>query len=333
MILIPDFFDRITPYLNGTHPVQQAFLHHLFPDSVPFPHRAGERSLGEEGVSYQKLGLLGYWFFLDRKFQDRFTTAFDEFTGRGLNQEAMMMDDLSAMIGIALGLRRSGDTARQNWWERQLDHWSLASSYFEKTSRFLQYLSKNHHPHDSNGLKDEFYAYLLLQGERTMEPNQWFKEYFVRTRKKEFPGSEESFQYTMLGLYAMDACFRRCIWEEDQIQAMKDEVLQNLVGRIEEISLRQGRWITFGIYLVGIPLISLCTYYFFRDPYLQRQWELLQQLFFLLGGPITLLFLLVKTLWNLKGRNPPSLSFNALSKRIAGILVRRKHCRFKIPQS
>ncbi len=332
MILIPKFFERIQPFLQGTHPVHQAFLHHLFPGSVAFPVDSAEIVAGAPGAAVQKVALLGYWALRNPHKKDHFAESLRSFRKRDLSGQALILDDLAALMGISLGIRHFGSKEDAQWWTRQLGRWSNDLLQVSSQVEFNRLLTRGQAPTAAD-LPDPYLIYLLLQSEETVpEQAQLLKDFFVRTRKKEFPGPLADFHLTMLNIYGMDACFRRCIWEEEQVEALQAEVREKFDRNVVRRAEAHGKWLALAIYGTGIPLVGWSTFAFIRqlsvNPGWGGQWELLEQALTLFGGPIALLFILIRIGWDLIGRHPPALKFGPLAQNLGAYLARRRRRRY-----
>lgn len=328
MILIPEFYARVQPLLTGTHPVQQAFLHHLFPESVAFPHDKAEEISGAEGAANQKLALLGYWSLFDAHVRTQFAETLQDFQQRKLDDDRLILGDLATLLGITLGIRQLAAKEARKWWRHQLGKWTHDFIQPPEQVEFCRLLIQDQVPAPED-LSEGYFVYLLLQNSQNMiGQEKYLKDFFVQTRKQKFPGPKADFHLTMLKLYGMDACYRRCIWEEAQVKALQREALEQVEAQIFKRAQQQGKWLALALYAIGIPAISFCTYVFFRqlsaNPQWNAGWELFEQALTLFGGPIALLFILARIAWEMVGKRPPSLKFKPLAQHIARFLWLRR---------
>ena len=328
MILIPEFYTRVQPSLTGTHPVQQAFLHHLFPESVSFPIDKAEEISGAEGAANQKLALLGYWSLFSTHARPQFSETLLDFQQRELDDDRLILGDLATLLGITLGIRQQASKENRKWWRHQLGKWTHGFIQPPEQVEFCRLLIQGQVPAPED-LSEGYFVYLLLQSSQSMiGEGKYLKDFYVRTRKQKFPGPKADFHLTMLKLYGMDACFRRCIWEEAQVKALQREALAQVEAQIFKRAQQQGKWLALTMYAIGIPAISFCTYVFFRqlsaNPKWAVGWELIGQALALFGGPIALLFILSRIVWEMIGKRPPSLKFRPVAQSIASFLLLRR---------
>ncbi|MEM6269964.1 MAG: hypothetical protein AAF998_11040 [Bacteroidota bacterium] len=330
MILIPDFFARTAVFLEGTHPVQQAFLHHLFPESVPFPHATAPGAIKGNNADYPKVALLGFWSLFAPEFAARFRVAFSRYRFRKLESEHYILEDLAALIGISQGLRKHGGPEDHKWWIRQVELWQLAFPEMEEVRQFIRYLTQGGLP-PAGRISPTYLVYLVVQ-EQDWNPQfaEVVRRFYLRTRKLPMPGPDDHFGQTMLNHYGLDACFRRCIWEEDKILTLQQAAVAGVHHRVEARAVRRAKRLVAAAYLLGIPGIALCNIAFFSnlDAFAEWRnlWDVAEDTLLFAGGPFSAALLFVNVLLQLAGRHPLSLKYAGLTRSLAARLTKRhKH--------
>lgn len=325
-------FQFSIPKAEGDNGVlQNAFLHHLFPDTVRLSDVLAQRSLIQYD-SYKLVAADG-WLALqgDAAARIRF-----ELGMVGVLNAAVLPEDLPyhrpALLGLALGCRRFGLMLdARAWWHSLLTHVRREEPRMAYLLEVVLGWTSVQPP--SDGLEVYALAAGLLEPEKPFWEAGAMARFLHAQRKCHFPYAEDFFE-NMLRVYVMDFAMEICLRYET---VLLPGLAQQIHSALEQLALRQATRQTIAVtVLIYVWMIAACYFLFGKGEValdLRARWDEVGWVFLWLSGPVSAFVSMFRLIFFAITRRSLDLDFVKVRDRWSGFLLRRWRPLLKLPFS
>lgn len=327
MTVIDHFQSAIPEAVGDGYILQQWLLQYLFPHN--FSIKECCLLLHDLNVpeSYKTVAARGFAAALgqDHNFRAGIETLARIEHPRGL------ADNLSALMGLALGLRNSPSPEIIQWWKRQI-HDLATTPEEEQLQLFLECLR------DPANAPQPTDALLRIASSILRPDPSWDKDllaaFLLTQRKRPFP-YEDDFLRNMLTIAIEDFAIRQLLLGPEDHAAFKAQQVAAIQDAIARWADKRARLlVTAAALATTLGSIAATTLLFVLWPQsgdLRGGWDILKWATLWLGGPLAAGGILFREAATLLRGKPWNMDLTSLTQKTSLLLRRRLHKRLRLP--